>query len=251
MRKTVLLFAALAILASCGSRDYKSYSWEYHELDSKYDGGDNSVVDQAIAKYDSLLAPLQEIVCYSKAVYYKEKPESGLSNFAVDALREFAEDYSGEKIDVSLLNFGGIRTELPQGAVRVYDVLSIFPFNNCLSILEVEGRALKRIFDRMASKNKIEALGGVRMKIDGGRLKECTIGGRPFDANRSYKVATIDFLVTGGDGIDWGDGIVSRGDTGVLLRDVIISVMKDKMAAGETLDLKRDGRMVVINSNQE
>ena len=243
--------AALALLASCGPKEYKSYSWEYHELDSKYEGGDDTPIDRAVAKYDSLLAPLQEIVCYSKAVYAKEKPESGLSNFAVDALLSFAEDYSGEKIDVSLLNFGGIRTELPKGAVRVYDVLSIFPFNNCLCILEVEGQALKRILDRMATKNKLEPLGGVRMKIDGGRLAECTIGGKPFDAKRNYKVATIDFLVTGGDGIDWGDGIISRGDTGVLLRDIIISVMKEKMAAGETLDLKRDGRMVVTNYNRE
>ena len=254
MRNTLLMFAALASLASlvsCGPKEYKSYSWEYHELDSRYDGGDDTAVDRAMAKYDSMLAPLQEVVCYSKAVYYKEKPESGLSNFAVDALREFAENYSGEKIDISLLNFGGIRTELPKGAVRVYDVLSIFPFNNGLSILEVEGRSLKRIFDRMASKNKIEPLGGVRIKIDGGRIKECTIGGKPFDPGRNYKVATIDFLVTGGDGIDWGEGIISRADTGVMLRDVIISVMKDKMAAGETLDLKRDGRMVVINTKEE
>ncbi len=57
--------------------------------------------------------------------------------------------------------------------------------------------------------------------------------------------------MTGGDGIDWGDGIISRGDTGVMLRDVIISVMKEKMAAGETLDLERDGRMVVTNTKEE
>lgn len=251
MKKALLLTCLLLALCSCRPKGYSQYSWEYHELDSRYDGGDDTAVDRAIAKYDSLLAPLQEIVCYSKAVYYKDKPESGLSNFAVDALLKFARDYTGEKIDVSLLNFGGIRTELPKGAVRVYDVLSIFPFNNNLSILEVEGQALKRIFDRMAGKNKLEPLGGVRMKIDGGRMTECTIGGRPFDPNRNYKVATIDFLVTGGDGIDWGDGIISRGDTGILLRDVIISVMKDKMAAGETLDLKPDGRLVVTNSNRD
>jgi 2',3'-cyclic-nucleotide 2'-phosphodiesterase (5'-nucleotidase family) len=103
----------------------------------------------------------------------------------------------------------------------------------------------------MATKNKLEPLGGVRMKIDGGRMTKCTIGGSPFDPKRNYKVATIDFLVTGGDGIDWGDGIISRDDTGIMLRDVIISVMKDKMAAGETLDLKPDGRLVVTNSNRD
>ena len=250
--KRAIVLAALAIaLCACHPKGYSQYSWEYHELTDAYDRDGNSAVAEAIAKYDTLMAPLQEIVCYSKDVYVKEKPESGLSNFSVDALRQFAEQYTGEKIDIGLLNFGGIRTDLPKGAVRVYDIFSIFPFNNYLTILDVEGSALKRIFDRMAGKNKIEPLSGVRMNFNYDRVKECTIGGKPFDVNKTYKVATIDFLVTGGDGIDWGDGIISRRDTGILLRDAIIAVMKEKMAAGETLDLCKDGRMVITNSSRQ
>ena len=251
MKKTIVLAALALALCACHPKGYNQYSWEYHELTSIYDRDEYSAVDEAIAKYDSLMAPLQEIVCYSKDVYSKEQPESGLSNFAVDAVREFAEDYCGEKIDIGLINFGGIRTDLPKGAVRVYDVLSIFPFNNIISILDVDGRTIEAILHRMARMNKIEALSGVRMKIDGDRLVECTIGGSKLDYRNNYKVATIDFLVTGGDGIDWGDGIIARRDTGVLLRDAIISVMKEKMAAGETLDLKRDGRMIITNSKRQ
>ncbi len=247
MKRILIIAAAALLLASCHPKGYSQYSWEYHELDSTYDCGTSTAVQDAIAKYDSLMAPLQEIVCYSKDVYSKEAPESPLSNYAVDALRSFAEKYSGEKIDIALLNFGGIRTDLPKGAVRMYDLLSIFPFNNYLTILEVEGSTLKRMFERMARKNKVEALSGVQMKIDGDRLVECNVGGKRIDPNSTYKVATIDFLVTGGDGIDWGDGIVMRGDTEILLKDVIASEMKDMMAAGKTLDLKRDGRIIITN----
>ncbi|MBP5504783.1 MAG: 5'-nucleotidase C-terminal domain-containing protein [Bacteroidales bacterium] len=250
--KKILIAAALALLVcGCGPKGYTSYSWEYHELDSRYDGGTDTSVQEAIAKYDSLMAPLQEIVCYSNAVYSKESPESGLSNYATDALRHFAEEYSGEKIDMSLLNFGGIRTDLPKGAVRVYDIFSIFPFNNYLSILTVEGDTLKDIFDSMARKNHVEALSGVKLKIDGGRVKECLVGGKPLDSNKNYKVATIDFLVTGGDGIDWGNGILIRLDTPFALRDVMIAEMKALMAAGKTLDLKKDGRVVVTNPKKK
>ena len=132
--KKILFAAALAgVLCSCGSKGYTSYSWEYHELDAAYDRGTNEAVQQAISAYDSLMAPLQEIVCYSKDVYSKGFPESGLSNFAVDALRDYACKYSGSQIDIGLLNFGGIRTDLPKGAVRVYDIVSIFPINNYLT----------------------------------------------------------------------------------------------------------------------
>ena len=85
------------------------------------------------------------------------------------------------------------------------------------------------------------------MKIDGDRLVECTVGGSKLDYRRNYRVATIDFLVTGGDGIDWGDGIIMRRDTGILLRDVIMSEMREALAAGKTLDLTTDGRVVITN----
>ena len=234
MKKLLLAAALLLCLCSCAHKGFSAYSWEYHELDASYDRGGNEAVQEAISKYDSLIAPLQEIVCYSKAVYSKEAPESAFSNFAADALKEFAEDYSEEKIDIGLLNFGGIRTDLPKGAVRAYDMMSIFPFNNYLTVLDVEGSTLKRLFNKMASKGKVEVLSGVRMKIDDNRLVECL----------------LDFLVTGGDGIDWGDGLLVRCDTGVLLRDAITAVLKKRMAAGETLDLKRDGRIVITNSDK-
>ncbi len=250
--KRILFFAALlCLICSCGPKGYTGYSWEYHELDSRYDGGTDTSVQEAIAAYDSLMAPLQEIVCYSNDVYSKQSPESALSNYSVDAVRNFAEKYTGEQIDVALLNFGGMRTDLPKGAVRVYDIISIFPFNNYLTILEVNGSTLKRLFDSFARRHKMEALSGVRMKIDGDRVAECTVAGKKIDLNRVYKVATIDFLVTGGDGIDWGDGIIARNDTGVLLRDVIISEMKEAMAAGKTLDLAKDGRIVMTNTGRK
>lgn len=249
--KKVVIAALACLLCACSPKGYTSYTWEYHELDSRYDGGEDSAVREAIAAYDSLMTPLQEVICYSNGVYSKESPESGLSNYSVDAVRSYAEKYSKGTVDVALINFGGIRNDLPKGAVRVYDMVSIFPFNNYLTILDVKGSTLKKIFERMASRNKLEALSGVRMKIDGGRVTECTVGGKRLDVNRVYKVATIDFLVTGGDGIDWGDGIIARNDTGILLKDVIISEMKEVMAAGKTLDLAKDGRIVMINSGRK
>lgn len=252
MKRFSLIFslALIGLLASCGPRGYQSYTWEYHEIDSRYDNGPDTAAIAAIAKYDSSMAALQEIVSYSKDIYSKEKPESGLSNFMADALREFAEQYTGETIDVAITNFGGIRTDLPQGAVRVYDIYSISPFNNAVNILHMKGSALRKVFSDMAKKGSVQAVSGVTLKIHDKSLKECQVAGKPIDDNRLYKIATIDFLVTGGDGMDFGDGIEFRGETGVYLRDAIIEVLKQKLAAGEVLDLKKDGRVVVTYSNK-
>lgn len=249
MKRTFILAAALCLLCACGPKGYTSYSWEYHEMDDRFDNGADTAAMAAIAKYDDSMASLQEIISYSDNVYSKDKPESGLSNFLADALREFAQQYTRESIDVGIINFGGIRTEMPQGAVRVYDIFAIAPFNNCVEVLTVKGSTLRKIFETMAAKNSVQAISGVRMKIDNNRLSECLVCGKPIDANREYKIATIDFLVTGGDGMDFGDVLV-LGDTGVLLRDAYIAILKQRLAAGETLHLEKDGRVVINKSNR-
>ena len=71
MKKLFTLALALLLLASCGPKGYNSYTWEYHELDSRYDTGKNPAAMEAISKYDSLMAPLQEILCYSDDIYVK------------------------------------------------------------------------------------------------------------------------------------------------------------------------------------
>lgn len=252
MKRFSLIFslALIGLLASCGPKGYQSYTWEYHEIDSRYDNGPDTAAFAAISKYDSSMAALQVIVSYSNAVYTKEKPESGLSNLMADALREFAEQYTGEKIDVGITNFGGIRNDLPQGAVRVYDIYSIAPFNNNITILHMKGSALRKVFSDMAKRGSVQAVSGITLKIHDKSLKECLVAGKPIDENRLYKIATIDFLVTGGDGMDFGDGIEFRGDTGMYLRDALIEILKQKLAAGEVLDLKKDGRVVVTYSNK-
>ena len=252
MKKFSLLMcvALLGLIASCGPKGYDSYTWEYHEMDERYDNGPDTAAVAAIAKYDSSMAALQEIICYSNDIYVKEKPESGLSNFMADAVRVFAEQKTGEKVDMGLTNFGGIRTDMPKGAVRVYDIYAISPFNNYVTVLDVKGTALRKIFNRMATKGSVQPISGVTLKIDDNTLTECKIAGKPLENNRTYKVATIDFLVTGGDGMDFGDGIVARNDTGVTLREALIEILKQKMAAGEELDLHKDGRVVVTYSNK-
>ena len=82
MKKIIVLAALALALCACHPKGYEQYSWEYHELTDAYDKGDNTAVQEAISKYDSLMAPLQEIVCYSKDVYSKYSPESPLSNYS-------------------------------------------------------------------------------------------------------------------------------------------------------------------------
>ena len=91
------------------------------------------------------------------------------------------------------MNFGGIRTEMPKGNVSKYDILSIFPFDNFLVIEELDGDKVQMLMEFFA-KTRGQVMSNVKLRTEGGEVKECLIGGQPLDPSRKYVVATIDFL---------------------------------------------------------
>jgi 2',3'-cyclic-nucleotide 2'-phosphodiesterase (5'-nucleotidase family) len=212
-------------------------------MDSTWDTMKDFRATQTIARYEAQVAPLQEIVGYSDAEYDKGRPEGPLSNFAADVVRAVAEKKTGEHVDVSLMNMGGIRTSLPQGAVRVYDIFSIFPFDNYLVVFDIKGSDLRRFLDQMIARRRVEALSGVQMVITGQKADKLLVSGAPIDDKRVYKFAT-NFLMDGGDGVVLSDVAFNRIDTGIWVRDAIVEYLKDQTARGEKISLKTDGRVV-------
>ena len=248
-RFTILFAAACLMLTACGKKsgDFE-YSWQYHYIDSRLDNGKDMTAVDIIAKYQPQVAPLMEIIGYTDRVIESRRgPESELSNFAADVIRERAEKELGEPVQLAMTNYGGIRTAMPQGDVRVYDIYSIFPFENHIVICKVKGRKLRQFFDNYAKKGYVECLSGVQAVLDNDRFTKFNIAGKPLDDNKTYNFATINFLLDGGDGSRIGaysDEII---ETGVLIRDAIVDYIKDLTAQGKKIDPKMDGRVIIKN----
>ena len=241
--KRILLLTVL-LLAFTGEAEAQfTYKWTPVPMDSTWDSGKDMRATLVIEKYNPQVAPLQEIVGYSEAEYDKARPESGLSNFAADVVREIAEEKTGEHVDVGLTNFGGIRTSLPKGAVRVYDIFSIFPFDNYLVTFDIKGNDLRRFLEQMISRRRVEALSGVEMVITGNKADKLWVAGAPIDDDRVYKFATINFLMDGGDGVVLSDVAFNRKDTDVWIRDAIVEYLRAQMQRGEKIVLATDGRV--------
>jgi 5'-nucleotidase len=72
----------------------------------------------------------------------------------------------------------------------------------------------------------------------GQRVLEATIAGQPLDPKRVYHVATIDYLLLGGDGHAWfGKG------TGIVYGDTESDAVAAYMTAHSPLDPKVEGRI--------
>lgn len=247
--KKFLLLAAVLMLAASGATAQPAYKWTTVQMDSSFDAITDSTATMIIAKYAPLVGSLQEIVGYSDAEYEKHRPESGLSNFAADIIRETGEKLCGSHVDVGLTNFGGIRTNLPKGAVRIYDIYSIFPFDNSLLVFDIKGSDLLTFFRKQA--RKPEALSGVRFDVVNGEIKTLLVGGEPIDPDKIYKFATIDFLMDGGDGVQLKDFAMNVQKSGRFLRDIIIDYIKDMTARGQVISLKPDGRVTVVKPQKK
>ena len=191
------------------------------------------------------MARVKDVIGQSKEAMVVAYPESALSNWFVDLLMAKVEKLAGKKVDIGIGNFGGIRIDMPQGDIILDDMLSMFPFKNQLVYVEHSGKQIRSILEEMAA-GRFQVLGGVRVVAEDGKLVSAEIGGEPLEDDRTYGMATISFLMTGGDGLTLADKALSVTvfeDVDII--DAVLEYVYAETAAGREIEYKTDGRVVV------
>ena len=158
--------------------------------------------------------------------------------------------------DFSLVNPGGVRAPLDQGTITYEEVFRSFPFDNRVAILKVTGAELKRIFRSAQNGSrgwfsfsgltlKAIALGQPGSSKDlnrDGKLEAWEVDrvkefkdvktGKKIRDEKIYTLATLDFLVTGGDGLEWAMKQIPSSriqlDSGTLVRDALVDYLAFK-----------------------
>jgi 2',3'-cyclic-nucleotide 2'-phosphodiesterase (5'-nucleotidase family) len=125
---------------------------------------------------------------------------SPAGNWMADVLRRVGE------ADIGITNKGGIRTDLEAGAVTAGDIYRLMPFDNLVVAMDLTGAELRAILERHFASGRFPRLewSGLFVEVsqqeDGTVRLAVTVGGRPLDEKRPYRVATNSFLAAGGDG---------------------------------------------------
>ena len=176
--------------------------------------------------------------------------EAAIGNLIADAIR----DATGG--DVAITNGGGIRAnkQYPAGAkLSRRDILSELPFGNSTSLVEVTGADISAALENGVSQienraGRFPQVSGLAFVVDtkapvGARVSKITVKGEPLDPAKRYKVATNNFMLTGGDGYtSFGKGKVLIGLTdGKLMANEVMSYVRK---AG-TVDAKVEGRIII------
>lgn len=176
--------------------------------------------------------------------------EAAIGNLFADAVRD------ATKADVVLINGGGFRGGklYPAGTqLTRKDVLTELPFLNKAYVLELTGAQLKDALEQgfTGAENEVgrfPQVSGMRIKADvtraaGQRVVGVAVNGKPLNPNAKYRLATNDYLASGGDGYAaLKSAKVLVGDTEA---DLIANIVMAYIRAKGTVVPALDGRIVV------
>jgi 2',3'-cyclic-nucleotide 2'-phosphodiesterase (5'-nucleotidase family) len=184
--------------------------------------GEDPIVKALVAKQTEAVGKIFETVIATAPALMGREPEqeNALGDWMSDCYRQTL------GTDAALQNGGGIRAEIPAGPVTLRTIFNLMPFDNALVKLNMKGADLRAAFDHGVGIGKIAQVSGAnieyyRPKPAGERIASVTVGGAPLDDAKTYSIATLDFLISGGDGYDVFDRFVSSEATGALARDLL------------------------------
>ena len=176
--------------------------------------------------------------------------EAAIGNLIADAMK----DAVGAQIAIT--NGGGIRADKEYAAgaeITRRDVLSELPFGNVTVLTEVSGQQVWDALENGFSKyedgaGRFPQVSGLKVVADvkkpaGSRVVSVMVGDKALDLAATYRLATNDYMLDGGDGytaLKGGEVIVDVRGGKLIANDVLVLVKK----LG-TVDAKVEGRIVI------
>ena len=195
-------------------------------------------IEALIAPYRARLGEqLAEVLAYSSGEFRKDEPEGTLENLVADALLDAVQDLAADTVHIALLNDGGLRVPVSEGPVLMRHAYELLPFENYVTVLSLSGSQLERLADEIARSGG-EPIAGWTMELVGDDAVDVRVGGQPVDPARSYRLATVDYLVDGGGtwSVLWEAGAQAREDLDALIRDVFVAYLRERDTVSPTLD---------------
>ncbi|WP_455170135.1 5'-nucleotidase C-terminal domain-containing protein [Aegicerativicinus sediminis] len=190
---------------------------------------------------------LNEVITYSDGNYTKNdgKLNTAIGNLIADAVYEESNPIynsrTGKNIDFVMLNHGGIRADLPKGPITKRNVYEIMPFENSMVVTELSGDEIKDLLGYLVGVKRAHPISKLQIVLDkDGKMVNANVDGQPIDYNRTYNVATNDFLYNGGDHMDF----FKRGTNFIALDYKIRNILLDYFQKADTLKPRKDNRFI-------
>lgn len=198
-------------------------------------------------KYLSQMEKLNKPIGRAVGDFLKNEEGDNISDIGAWVTKAMVNKTSSQ---IAVINSGGIRVGLNSGDITISDMYALIPFENAIVTMNLSGKALKRVIEYC-----LEGPGefyGVKVHYDnsapkGSRIVSMALlNGGPIEMGKDYRVATLDFIVNGGDKFDFSDAKDIK-KTQEILRDFLIEKVKEN----KTIRAVKADYLVNIASQQD
>ncbi len=177
----------------------KTPDYKLIRIDSRLDNRTDPAIEKIISPYRAEVDLLNK-KAVARTARALPKESQGLLNYVADFVMHRGRQLA-DSVDFAIINKGGIRNSLPQGTVTEGQIITMMPFFNKIQVIDIYGRDLVPAFNQMARVDGNGVSRGVDVEYDP-ETDVCgniVINGRKLDSDRIYRVASIDYLIEGGD----------------------------------------------------
>lgn len=247
-RFLLIWIAALTIL-SCAPKNYLADSKVItYRIDGVDDPEPDQRIDSIIGPYrQQLTAEMDAVIGEAVVTLEKAKPAGTLNNWFADALRHQTELLIDRPVDVAHQNYGGIRlNSLASGPITRGKIFELMPFDNQLSIVEMDSSMVHAFCDMVAASGGEPVSGTIKFGILEDKAHLIEIHGKPLSNDRTYTFAFPDYVANGNKMSRIIAG-APREDRSVLVRDLIIKEVEWLTANGLQVAARADERIYFVN----
>lgn len=246
----ICFFVAASLLLSCESTTYETTEIEGKNIAI----GNQPILDESIEEF---IAPyrqqidkeMNKVLAFAPNSMFKtdSRLNTAIGNMMADAVMDLGKPLvaktEGEEIDVVLLNFGGIRAGINQGNITTRTAYEIMPFDNQLVVVKLAYPEMQALVDYLVERKLAHPFSGMKLVLDkDGEFHSLEIVGQSLDEEKTYLVATSDYLLTGGDQMSFFENNQGVIETNYKLRNLFI----DYFEKIDTIQSKQDDRFIQL-----
>lgn len=230
----VILLTFSAIIA-CKTKTATLYEIQGKQINISKDYSPDQTIENFIDPYKNHInKDLDNILANNPVTQDKSigKWETNIGNLLAEATLELSrpvfEKKENKTIDLCILNHGGIRSIIPQGNVTTRTAFEVMPFENSLIVATLKGSAIQELAEYFLNERKPHPLAGIKIYLekDEKTIKKIEINNQPLDVLKTYYVVTSDYLVNGGDNMNFFKTSAKNFDLEYKIRNLLIDYFK-------------------------
>ena len=240
-RVVVILFILFIPIESCETQSNRI------EINSAIEN-DKEIETFIVPYKKNVDAQMDDVLSYSPVDYDKKNGvlNTAIGNMMADVTLKLSNPIyntrTGNNIDFLLLNHGGIRSIISKGDITLRSAYNIMPFENSVVVCQLKGSDLKELINYLILNKKAHPISGISIVLDKNyNLLDATINGEKIDQERVYHVATSDYLLKGGDQMNF----FKKSKKNIILDYKIRNILIDYFKAVDTVSFKIDNRFII------